>query len=99
MIAIDVYHTDRAQAEEIAKAVAYVLETSHAQYHGFGNSVTIKEIDRPITSNYPVKPNVVLNFSLAIVFAILFFLCYIYLFPEEKHDLHLWPKKKHKESH
>lgn len=93
MISIDVYHTDRAQAEEIAKAVAYTLQTTNSQYHGFGNSVEIKIIDEPLTSNYPVLPSVPLNLGLAVAFAIIFFLCYIYLFPEERYDIRLWPKK------
>jgi|WetSurMetagenome_2_1015567.scaffolds.fasta_scaffold00819_20 capsular polysaccharide biosynthesis protein len=94
MIAVDVCHANRAQAEEIARAVAYTLQTTNSQYHGFGNNVEIKIINGPITSNYPVMPNVPLNLGLAIAFAIIFFLCYIYLFPEEKYDLRLWPKKK-----
>lgn len=96
VISINVYHTNRAQAEEIARAVAYVLETDNAQYHGFGDSVTIKEIDKPITSTFPVKPDIVLNLSLGLAFSVLFFLCYIYLFPEEKYDVRLWPKKRNR---
>jgi capsular polysaccharide biosynthesis protein len=93
VISINVYHTDRAQAEDIAQAVAYTLQTTNSQYHGFGNDVTIKIIDQPITSTYPVEPNLPLNFGLAVIFAIILSFCYIYLFPEEKYDLRLWPKK------
>lgn len=94
MISVDVYHTDRAQAEEIAKAVAYTLQTTNSQYHGFGSGVEIKIIDQPLVSNYPVLPSVPLNLGLAVAFAVIFFLCYIYLFPEERYDIRLWPKKK-----
>jgi capsular polysaccharide biosynthesis protein len=93
-ISLDVYHPDRAQAEEIARAVAYTLQTTNSQYHGFGNSVEIKTIDQPATSNYPVKPNLPMNLGLAVVFALFFSFCYIYLFPEEKYNLRLWPKKQ-----
>ncbi|MDD4902446.1 MAG: hypothetical protein PHE24_04915 [Patescibacteria group bacterium] len=93
IISIDVFHTDRAQAEEIAKAVAYTLQTTNSQYHGFGDGVTIKIIDQPITSNYPVQPNLLLNLGLAVAFALIFSLCYVYLFPEEKYNLRLWPNK------
>jgi capsular polysaccharide biosynthesis protein len=96
MITIDVYHSNRAQAEEIARAVAYTLQTTHSQYHGFGNSVEIKIIDEPLTSNYPVKPNLPLNLALAVIFALFFSFCYIYLFPEERYDFRLWPKRKAK---
>jgi capsular polysaccharide biosynthesis protein len=94
VITIDVYHTDRTQAEEIARAVAYTLQTTNSQYDGFGNTVQIKVIDQPITSSYPVLPNVPINLALAVLFALVFSFSYIYLFPEEKHDLRLWPKKK-----
>jgi capsular polysaccharide biosynthesis protein len=94
IISIDVYHTDRTQAEAIANAVAYTLQTTNAQYHGFGDGVQIKIIDQPITSNYPVQPNLLLNLGLAVGFAVVFSLCYIYLFPEEKYNLRLWPKKE-----
>jgi capsular polysaccharide biosynthesis protein len=87
MISIDVYHTDPSQATEIARAVAYVLQTDHGQYHGFGDKVQIKMIDEPITSSFPVQPNVLMNLSLAIIFGLLFSLGYIYLFPEERYDL------------
>lgn len=94
MISVDVYHTDRVQAEEIAKAVAFTLQTTNSQYHGFGSGVEIKIIDQPIVSNYPVLPSVPLNLGLAVAFAVIFFLCYIYLFPEERYDIRLWPKRK-----
>jgi capsular polysaccharide biosynthesis protein len=91
MISVNVYHTDKAQAENIAKAVASTLQTTNSQYHGYGNNVGIKIIDQPITSNYPVLPNVPLDLGLAVAFSCIFFLCYIYLFPEEKYNIRLWP--------
>jgi capsular polysaccharide biosynthesis protein len=94
IISIDVYHTDRAQAEEIANAVVYVLQNENAQYQGYGNNVTIKIIDGPITSDYPVEPNVLLNAGIALILSLFFSFCYIYLFPDEKYDIRLWPKKE-----
>jgi Capsular polysaccharide biosynthesis protein len=96
VIMIDVYHTDRAQAEEIAKAVAYTLQTANSQYDGMANGVQIKIIDQPITSTYPVLPNVPINLALAVLFGVIFSFSYIYLFPEKKYDLRLWPRKKEK---
>lgn len=98
MIAIDVYHTDPDQAAEIARTVAYVLQTEHYNYHGFGQNIQIKMIDQPITSSFPVKPNVPLNLSLGLVFGILFSLCYVYLFPEKRYDLRLFPGSARRES-
>jgi capsular polysaccharide biosynthesis protein len=94
MIAVDVYHTDPAQAAEIARSVAYVLQTEHANYHGFGQSIQIKMIDEPITSSFPVKPNIILNLSLALIFGILFSLAYVYLFPEERYDLKVFNSRR-----
>lgn len=84
MISINVYHTDRSQAEEIARAVAYILQTTHADYHGFGKSVDIKIIDKPITSTLPVKPDVLMNLGVALAFGLIFSLCWVYLFPENR---------------
>ncbi len=87
IISIHAYHSNRAQANELAKAVDYVLETKHTSYHGFGDAVTVKVIEQPLTSDLPVKPNIFINISFAIVFAILASLSYIYLFPERDYDL------------
>lgn len=84
IISLTVYHTDRSQAELINRAVAYTLQTKHGLYHGGGENVSIKVIDEPITSNYPVQPNLILNFGLALVLGLVFSLAYIYLFPEER---------------
>ena len=92
IISLDVYHTDRSQAEMIARAVAYTLQAKNGLYHGGGDNVSIKIIDEPITSNYPVKPNIIFNFSLALVLGLIFAGMYIYLFPEEKYNIKLSPK-------
>lgn len=92
IILLDVYHTDRSQAEMIARAVAYTLQTKHVLYHGGGDNVFIKIIDEPITSNYPVQPNLILNFSMALILGLIFSWTYIYLFPEEKYNFRLMPK-------
>ncbi|MBI4779632.1 hypothetical protein HY797_04250 [Candidatus Falkowbacteria bacterium] len=84
IISLAVYHTDRSQAELINRAVAYTLQTKHGLYHGGGENVSIKVIDEPITGNYPVQPNLILNFGLALVLGLVFSLAYIYLFPEER---------------
>lgn len=93
IIAIDVYHKDRAQADLIARAVIFTLQAKHGLYHGGGDSVAIKVIDEPITSNYPVKPNLILNFGLALALGFIFALVYVNLFPEEKYDIRLAAKQ------
>lgn len=88
IISLNIYHADRAQTDLVARSVIYTLQTKHGLYHG-GGEVSLKVIDEPITSNYPVQPNLILNFSLALVLGLVFSLSYIYLFPAEKYDIKL----------
>lgn len=92
IIVITAYHSERAQAEAIARAVGHVLMTQHTNYHGLGDNLKIKLLDEPLTSNYPVKPNLALNLILAVVLGLIFSLCYIYLLPEKRYDIKLWPR-------
>lgn len=55
------YGTDTTKSADIALGVAEVLTSHASDYHGGGDSVTIKQIDGPITSSRPVKPNIPLN--------------------------------------
>lgn len=92
IISLDVYHPDKSQAELINRAVIFTLQTKHGLYHGGGDNVVIKIIDEPVTGNYPVKPNLILNFGLALILGLVFSGIYIYLFPEEKYNIKLAPK-------
>ncbi|MFH0950887.1 MAG: Wzz/FepE/Etk N-terminal domain-containing protein [bacterium] len=94
IIAITAYHTDKQQAEQIARAVGHVLMTQHTNYHGLGDSVKIKLLDEPITSSYPVRPNLALNLILAIVLGLVFSLSYVYLLPEAKYDIRIFTRKQ-----
>jgi len=97
MVAINVYHPDRAQAEQISQAIIFTLQAKHTLYHGYGDNVAIKIIDKPLTSDRPVKPNLIFNFVGAIIFGLFFSFVYVYLFPERKYDLKFWPGKKQEE--
>ncbi len=59
LLSITAFHTDPKQAEAIAGAVAYVLQTQGAQYTG--SDVDIKIVDTPVVSRFPVRPNYILN--------------------------------------
>lgn len=96
IISVSVYHEDRYQLEQISRAVNHVLRTKNGQYRGGGNKVAVKVIDEPVISNWPAKPNVILNYGLALAFGTVWSLVYIYLFPEEKYDLRLWPRRRSK---
>ncbi|MFH0972913.1 MAG: hypothetical protein V1768_02930, partial [Patescibacteria group bacterium] len=94
IIEIQVFHPNREQLAQISQAINYVLKTKNNIYHGGGNNVDVKVIDKPIISSWPVKPNIFLNFFLALIFSLIIAFSYIYLFPDEKYNIKLWPKKR-----
>jgi len=94
IITIKVFHPNKYQLNQIVQAVNYTLKTKHQLYHGLGDKVVIKVIDRPIVSSWPTKPNIALNIILAIALGLIVSFFYIYLFPEKKYNLKLWPFKK-----
>lgn len=97
IINIDVFHTSAYQAEQIVRAVSRVLIEKNNDYHGYGNSVNIKIIEGPITSKWPVKPNILLNLVLAAALGLIAGLNYIYLFPEERNYINFFSKRKKRE--
>ncbi len=84
IIAITVYHPNRAEAEKIAGAINYVLMTQHGAYDGANDAVKVRLIDQPVTSSFPVKPNIPLIAGLAVALGLVFSLIYIYLLPDER---------------
>ena len=78
IIEIKTYHTDSNQAEQINEAIINIIKTKNSQYYGRTQDTSIKIIDEPIVSNYPVQPNLVVNFSLTIVLSFLISFSYIY---------------------
>ncbi len=63
---ITVYHTNKEQASELARAIAYVLTTEGNSYIG-GHDLEIQLVDTPLQSRFPVRPNVPLNAFLGAV--------------------------------
>lgn len=84
IIAVTAYHPNRDQAEKIDRAINHVLMTQHTAYHGSGEAVKVRLIDQPITSSFPVKPNIPLTIGLAIVLGFIAGLVYVYLTPPIK---------------
>ncbi|MFH1252951.1 MAG: Wzz/FepE/Etk N-terminal domain-containing protein [Candidatus Uhrbacteria bacterium] len=60
LLTITVYHTDPAQAEQISRAVAYVL-TQQAWSYISGGSVSVREVDAPLNSRWIAQPNIPAN--------------------------------------
>ncbi len=93
IITIKTYHDNRIQVSQISQAINFILKSKHGLYHGFGNLVDIKIIEQPVTSDRPIKPNVFINIFVALAFGILVSLTYIYLFPDNRYNLHLKTQK------
>ncbi|MFH0854221.1 MAG: GNVR domain-containing protein [bacterium] len=99
ILEIFIYHEDKNQAEQIANAASYILKTKHNLYHGAGTNVSVKIIDKPITTNWPIKPNIFINLVLALIFGIAIGIGFIYYFPEYdlgKYLIGLFFKKNNK---
>ncbi len=96
VIEIDTYHTDKEQAEQINNAIINVIKTKKGTYYGRNDDISIRVIDEPLASTWPVQPNVLLSLSLVIFIALLISFSYIILFPGVEYDLSLWPKGKKK---
>lgn len=70
MLVVTVYHRDPAQAEQIARAIAFVLTTEGWQYVG-GGDLDVKLVDEPLKSRFPVRPNIPANAFMGFVLGII----------------------------
>lgn len=95
IIDVSVYHENPDQARLIALAVNNVLINNNQNYHG-GSGVKVNILDQPLVSNYPDKPNLVFNSAFSIILGIFLSLIFIYLYPEKKYNVSLWPKSGEK---
>ncbi|MFA5184666.1 MAG: hypothetical protein WC456_04040 [Patescibacteria group bacterium] len=96
IVEINTYHTNPYQARQIALAVIDVLMNKNSNYQGNGEGIKVNVIDQPLVSAYPVKPNLLQNLIVALTGSLLLSLFYIYLFPEERYNLKLWPRRRAK---
>lgn len=62
---VSVYNTNKEQAKEWAGAVVDVLSSKGWEY--VGGDVIIKTVNDPVATNYPVRPNLLLNVVLGFV--------------------------------
>jgi capsular polysaccharide biosynthesis protein len=79
VISVKAYHPDKQQAEKLVRAINYNLITKNNYYHGLGDKVILKVIDEPLISTWPAKPNLPINFGLAIMLGVLIGLAQIYI--------------------
>ncbi|MDD4994922.1 MAG: hypothetical protein PHW53_00375 [Patescibacteria group bacterium] len=68
LLTIAVYHPDKNQSLALAQAVAATLSSESSEY--VGGDVQIKLVDDPLSSRFPVKPNVPLNAGLGFAFGL-----------------------------
>lgn len=68
IIRITAYDTNPGHAEQIANAVAEVLMEKGSEYHGAPDTISLKVVDTALTSNYPTRPNILLNGAAAALF-------------------------------
>jgi len=66
MLDVTVYHTDPEQAEQISQAIAFVLTTEGWAYVG-GGDLQVRVVDEPLTSRWPVRPNIPANAFMGLV--------------------------------
>lgn len=59
MLQITAYHPSREEALKIVAAAAFLLSTQGSEY--IGRDITVRLVDAPLASRFPVKPNVPLN--------------------------------------
>lgn len=66
---VGAYNTNKEQAKEWAGAVVDVLSSKGWEY--VGGDVIIKTVNDPVATNYPVRPNLLLNAFLGFVVGVL----------------------------
>jgi len=71
ILEITAYDSDREKAAKLAQAAAYILVTDGQEYHGGGEDIIIKTIDENLTSDFPARPNVILNVLSGLFFGLM----------------------------
>ena len=60
LLQVDVFHTSVDQAEQVARATAFVLTTQAGEFAS-GGGVSVRLVDEPLNTRFPVKPNILVN--------------------------------------
>ncbi len=61
LLDISVYHPYKEEAKRIVSAIAFLLSSQGSVY--IGRDITVRLVDPPLVSRYPVRPNLPLNVS------------------------------------
>jgi len=92
IIVVHTYHQDKYQAKQINQAIAYILKMKHNLYHGLGDKVSVRIIDKPSISDWPVKPNIILNAIFGVLFGLLLSFGFICLYSDK--EIRIWRGKQ-----
>jgi capsular polysaccharide biosynthesis protein len=94
ILEITVFDKSGQEAKRLAESVAWSLNVRGDKYHGGGESVEIKTISGPITSQNPAKPNLLLNTLLGFILGLIGSLAAVYYF--DTFDLRFFRKEGNK---
>ncbi len=84
IINIDVYNTDRNQADQFSQAIAYTIINNGQLYYGTNDNVVIKVIDGPATTQNWAEPKIGRNAGLGLIAGLIVGLTFIFTFPEQQ---------------
>lgn len=84
IIITDVYHGDRAQALLFAQTISSVVTKTHADYHGAGDTATIRIIDQPTASERWDQPRIPFNALIGVLAGLIAGLTFVILFPQQR---------------
>lgn len=76
MLKISVYHTNKAQAAQLLNAITHVFHDSGWEYVGSMN-IQITEVDSPLISKWPVRPNFILNGLIGLILGLIVSCVYV----------------------
>lgn len=87
LLRVDLYDEDRKQADRLATAVASILVNNSSEYHGAGSEVMVKVVNEPLASDYPVRPNVIVNVFTALVVGLAVGLAWVFYLARDRKSL------------
>lgn len=84
IIEIDVYSQDKEQTKQITYAIADILMKKGDRYHGSGDRIEVRMFDKPIASDKPAYPNMLINISIGTILGLMFGFGIIFIPKKEK---------------
>jgi len=85
LLQVNVYHKDKKEANKISLAIASILVNDVNEYYGGGSDIIIKVVNEPLASDYPVRPNIILNSLAGLVIGVVISLGWI-VYQENKKE-------------